>query len=251
MSASDSNPKKHAYSSHTLNSNTFGGGGATSTALHNKYSNSTNNKIRTSGGSELGDGTTTTTTLNNHNNNINTSTNRKKNNFLFQEAFLTTYRTILEPIDLIKKLIHRYRLFSKNKPTSLRKLDELPSLFSPPTHLLLLPSSHPQNSCSIVNNKSNSIVECNDKFDLNRLSLEHKRHKMAHSATRNSLTLLIRVLDGLEWEFFLFKVLFIIFSESKSWNKYKSKFIYHLEIFVEINKITVSLSPFIYFYLLI
>lgn len=91
-------------------------------------------------------------------------------NFLFQEAFLTTYRTILEPIDLIKKLICRYRLFAKSNPN--------------------------QNQLSQQINKNQ--IEYNDKFDLNRLKSNIKISKMTASAVRNSLTLLVRVLDGLE-----------------------------------------------------
>jgi hypothetical protein len=32
--------------------------------------------------------------------------------FLYQEAFLTTYRTFLSPLDLIRKLCHRHERFS-------------------------------------------------------------------------------------------------------------------------------------------
>lgn len=96
---------------------------------------------------------------------------RKKNNFLFQEAFLTTYRTILEPIDLIRKLIHRYRLFARSYRESLV-------------------------SMSSIDEKD--AVDSNEKFDFDLLNVSNRREKMAFSATRNSLTLLIRVLDGIE-----------------------------------------------------
>lgn len=33
--------------------------------------------------------------------------------FVYQEAFLTTYRTFISPSDLVNKLIHRYTFFSQ------------------------------------------------------------------------------------------------------------------------------------------
>lgn len=39
------------------------------------------------------------------------ATSAEKKDFLYQEAFLTTYRTILDPKELIYKLLYRYRLF--------------------------------------------------------------------------------------------------------------------------------------------
>lgn len=99
----------------------------------------------------------------------------KKNSFLFQEAFLTTYRTIIEPIQLIHKLIHRYRLFAnKNPPASV--VDS--------------------GGSSSLDEKLDAVSD--EKFDFDRLNASNSRRKMAFSATRNSLTLLIRVLDGLE-----------------------------------------------------
>ncbi len=37
---------------------------------------------------------------------------RRLLDFLYQEAFLTTYRTMIEPKELINKLLYRYRLFA-------------------------------------------------------------------------------------------------------------------------------------------
>lgn len=100
-------------------------------------------------------------------------------NFLFQEAFLTTYRTILEPIDLVKKLIFRYRLFTKKNDLN-NNMDKIEQCFEP----------------SKINRRSYEI-EYNDKFDLNRLKSNIRLNKMTSSAVRNSLTLMVRVLDGL------------------------------------------------------
>lgn len=120
----------------------------------------------------------------NSNNNNTTSyqrNNTKKNNFLFQEAFLTTYRTILDPIDLIRKLIHRYRLFAKSPPKTTTMLSE-PSV------------------SSVSSNEDKFDPVSDEKFDFDRLNASNRRRKLAFSATRNSLTLLIRVLDGLEYQ---------------------------------------------------
>ncbi|XP_063235683.1 guanine nucleotide-releasing factor 2 isoform X3 [Bacillus rossius redtenbacheri] len=40
------------------------------------------------------------------------ATKANKNDFLYQEAFLTTYRTFLSPLELIRKLCHRHKRFS-------------------------------------------------------------------------------------------------------------------------------------------
>ncbi|XP_068082777.1 guanine nucleotide-releasing factor 2 [Anabrus simplex] len=40
------------------------------------------------------------------------ATKANKNDFLYQEAFLTTYRTFLSPLELIRKLCHRHQRFS-------------------------------------------------------------------------------------------------------------------------------------------
>ncbi|KAK7793296.1 hypothetical protein R5R35_007622 [Gryllus longicercus] len=40
------------------------------------------------------------------------ATKANKNDFMYQEAFLTTYRTFLSPIELIRKLCHRHQRFS-------------------------------------------------------------------------------------------------------------------------------------------
>ena len=106
-----------------------------------------------------------------------------KVNFLYQEAFLTTYRTILEPFDLINKLILRYRLFSTN--TSNNK------------------ATSSTNQKSNERNETDLNVSLNEsgrdeKFDFNRFRLLNKQTKMSASAARNSLTLLIRVVDDLE-----------------------------------------------------
>ena len=101
---------------------------------------------------------------------VSVASNENKSNFLFQEAFLTTYRTIIEPINLINKLIYRYRVFSKHKSSIKNCLDQ-----------------------DSKNNKS----RLDEKFDLNRLKSNIKTTKLAASAARNSLALLIRVLDDL------------------------------------------------------
>ena len=47
------------------------------------------------------------------------ATQSYKNDFLYQEAFLCTYRTFISTHDLLEKLVHRFRRFSsssKNKP---------------------------------------------------------------------------------------------------------------------------------------
>ena len=108
----------------------------------------------------------------------------KKSSFLFQEAFLTTYRTIIEPIELVRKLIHRYRLFAKVDNSSTHHSDDA------------------TDEDEYVDEKE-MIINRDAKFDFNRLDLSNRRHKMAFSATRNSLTLLIRVLDGLEYVFLI------------------------------------------------
>jgi len=95
-----------------------------------------------------------------------------KNNFLFQEAFLTTYRTIIEPVDLINKLIYRYRFFSK------------------------YPANQADQDASKPNVASSSS-QFNEKFDFNRIRTSIKNNKLALSAARNSLALLVRVLDDL------------------------------------------------------
>lgn len=41
--------------------------------------------------------------------------------FLYQEAFLMTYRTFISPSDLIKKLLLRYNRFSKINDTKKKK----------------------------------------------------------------------------------------------------------------------------------
>ncbi|RNA20609.1 rap guanine nucleotide exchange factor 1-like isoform X5 [Brachionus plicatilis] len=103
-------------------------------------------------------------------------------NFLFQEAFLTTYRTILEPMDLIKKLIFRYRSFTKK--------NDLNNNMDRGEHSLERTKA----------NRRSYEIEYNDKFDLNRLKSNIRLNKMTSSAIRNSLTLMVRVLDGLRTE---------------------------------------------------
>lgn len=113
--------------------------------------------------------------LNKYSRNHRSEENITKNNFLFQEAFLTTYRTIIEPIDLINKLIHRYRYFSK----------------------------YPTNGCSTLQHadlasiKNTGFEKIDDKFDFNRVKTSIKNNKLALSAAKNSLALLVRVLDDL------------------------------------------------------
>lgn len=110
---------------------------------------------------------------------------------MFQEAFLTTYRTILEPIDLIRKLIHRYRLFA-NKRQDHSDMRVSSSILSS--------NEETSKNKKIDNLESVArvVAVSDEKFDFDRLNAENRRRKMAFSATRNSLTLLIRVLDGLE-----------------------------------------------------
>lgn len=115
------------------------------------------------------------TSLSHFNNSTTYHQRNKKNSFLFQEAFLTTYRTIIEPIQLIHKLIHRYRLFANKNPTA---------------------SVVDSGGSSSLDEKLDAVSD--EKFDFDRLNASNRRRKMAFSATRNSLTLLIRVLDGLE-----------------------------------------------------
>ena len=97
-----------------------------------------------------------------------------KGNFLYQEAFLTTYRTLLEPIELIDKLIYRYRLFSKYKS-----------------------KKYNFNANHISKSNLGEHIDHDEKFDINRLKMNIKYNKMAASAARNSLSLLIRVIDDL------------------------------------------------------
>ncbi|CAF0874957.1 unnamed protein product [Brachionus calyciflorus] len=106
--------------------------------------------------------------------------------FLFQEAFLTTYRTILEPIDLIKKLIYRYRFFTK-------KIDMNTNIDNKGVD-----DKDPLKRNSL--NMNSFDIEFNEKFDLNRLKSNIRLNKMTSSAVRNSLNLLVRILDGLRTE---------------------------------------------------
>ncbi|XP_046670313.1 guanine nucleotide-releasing factor 2 isoform X2 [Homalodisca vitripennis] len=46
------------------------------------------------------------------------ATKANKNDFLYQEAFLTTYRTFLTPLDLIEKLCRRHERFSRSSETA-------------------------------------------------------------------------------------------------------------------------------------
>ena len=101
--------------------------------------------------------------------------NNQKNNFLFQEAFLTTYRTIIEPIDLVNKLIYRYRYFSKYSSSA---------------------GGAASKPLSGTPNWS-QFAKIDDKFDFNRIKLTAKKNKLAMSAAKNSLALLVRVLDDL------------------------------------------------------
>jgi hypothetical protein len=49
------------------------------------------------------------------------------------------------------------------------------------------------------NNNNNDSLSCADeKFDFNRLRLMNRQTKMSASAARNSLALLVRVVDDLE-----------------------------------------------------
>lgn len=125
-----------------------------------------------------------------------------KSNFLFQEAFLTTYRTIIEPIDLINKLIYRYSVFAKykhDKDGSQR--NKYTNQISP------ISKTNPSgvydycaNICNVNGGSTATNSTCeqlNEKFDLNRLKTNIKTNKMVFSAARNSLTLLVRLIDEL------------------------------------------------------
>jgi len=113
----------------------------------------------------------------NHNNRSQRIDNSTKNNFLFQEAFLTTYRTIIEPVDLINKLIYRYRYFSKCDLRSFGKI------------------STPSRQSTQMDVRQFERVD--DKFDFNRIKVNIKTNRLASSAAKNSLALLVRVLDDL------------------------------------------------------
>jgi len=106
-----------------------------------------------------------------------------KVNFLYQEAFLTTYRTILQPSELINKLMHRYKLFATSSSSN--------------------ESTHKASNYNETSSINRSVSGggggvADEKFDLNRLRLMNKQAKMSASAARNSLSLLIRVVDDLE-----------------------------------------------------
>ncbi|CAH0765819.1 unnamed protein product [Bemisia tabaci] len=46
------------------------------------------------------------------------ATKANKNDFLYQEAFLTTYRTFISPLDLVDKLVERHQRFSRSPELS-------------------------------------------------------------------------------------------------------------------------------------
>jgi hypothetical protein len=50
------------------------------------------------------------------------SSNNKTAHFMYQEAFLTTYRTFVTPCALLDKLLYRYRRFSRAPDTKRTKL---------------------------------------------------------------------------------------------------------------------------------
>jgi hypothetical protein len=159
------------------------------TVNYQSTQNLPSSKVRHDGSSQSPPRSLTTNIVNNTGNATKSSTNgsNSKNNFLFQEAFLTTYRTIIEPIELVSKLILRYRTFSKHKKAT-------PSLEN---------SSSEQfnRSFSEMTNSEDIVLDMNEKFDLNRLKINNKYNRMALLAARNSLALLVRVLDDLEYEF--------------------------------------------------
>ena len=123
--------------------------------------------------STLSPSSTSTTTTTHHRHHIIDEFALNKVNFLYQEAFLTTYRTILEPFDLINKLIQRYRLFVSS-------------------------NANHTNMFNNTNNNKDNLSCADEKFDFNRLRLMNKQTKMRASAARNSLALLVRVVDDLE-----------------------------------------------------
>ena len=121
-----------------------------------------------------------------------------KNNFLFQEAFLATYRTILEPIELVNKLIVRYRKFgggAKHKASAAPQQPSRCPVCMNEEECYSLAKSGSIDATSACPSANNLM---GDRFDLNRLKINNKYSRMALLASRNSLTLLVRVLDDLE-----------------------------------------------------
>lgn len=117
--------------------------------------------------------------------NVESNTNIKninsRSNFMFQEAFLTTYRAFIQPIDLINKLIYRYRLFSNKK---LIKLNNITDFIDPLNEF----------------KAKNYDFENNARFDLSRLNLILKKNRIAKLISINCLTFLIRVVDEIRYE---------------------------------------------------
>jgi hypothetical protein len=114
-----------------------------------------------------------------------------KFNFHYQEAFLTTYRTFIESRELINKLIYRYRLFSnKTRPQTYMSQQYQ---HTPQQNIL---EKHQQQQITQLQMINESFSD--EKFDLNRLRLNNKYNKMSTSAARNSVGLIIRVLEELE-----------------------------------------------------
>jgi hypothetical protein len=138
---------------------------------------------------------------NSHNAGNNTTSNIKSNtcnksinnrsNFMFQEAFLMTYRTFIRPIDLINKLIYRYRLFTNQNSI---KLKEAANLLD----------------SSIEFKVKKYDFENNQRFDLNRLKIILKNNRMTKLISVNCLTFLVRVVDEIRY-FFINIILINIF----------------------------------------
>jgi hypothetical protein len=146
-------------------------------------------RLQSTNKDQLNNTTTTTTTLT-----YNSNSNNNKNNFLFQEAFLTTYRTIIEPIELCNKLIYRYRKFAKFKNDSTANTTTTTNNQEPSN----VDSNNNNIGFLITTSGGGGVGFCDDRFDLNRLKITNKCNRMAKLAARNSLTLLVRVLDDLE-----------------------------------------------------
>jgi hypothetical protein len=112
------------------------------------------------------------------NTNIRNVNNRS--NFMFQEAFLTTYRAFIKPLDLINKLIFRYRLFSNQNMVKMKKIS------------YYIDSS---NELKAKNYK----FENNERFDLNRSKLIFKSNRTTKLIAINCLTFLVRVVDEIRY----------------------------------------------------
>lgn len=99
------------------------------------------------------------------------ATQSHKNDYLYQEAFLSTYRTFISTHDLLEKLVHRFRRFSASSKKSFLKAKG-PS--TPTT------DPHEQPPSPESDDEATTAVQ-----------LHHQR------VARCSFSLLVRVVDGL------------------------------------------------------